>query len=318
MRKLRKQHCVLLAVLVGIGFLAAGTHGVLAQENQVSVVLELSQEFFYAGDPIPVRISVRNDGAESAENPVKGSLFGGFRVARRGQGDLAVGMGEAPTAPQRPDSLPSQTFYGAIVDLASIYPGLAEVGSYQIRWSTDGVLSNQLTLRTIPRYDPAKDYVGEIVTDAGSIEVTFIKDQAPIAVKAFIDMANTGLYNGLRVDEVRRDWFVSAGSTEGHPSKKAFRFPAEPSTIPLVAGTMILKPAGAAPPSNSSEFLILLKPQPSWAGQVTVLGQITRGLDLVQKISRLPSTGAESGRGVKPLDDVNIIEIKIVEKRSPA
>ena len=60
--------------------------------------------------------------------------------------------------------------------------------------------------------------------------------------------------------------------------------------------------------------MILLRQQPSWAGQATVLGQVVRGLDVAQRISRRPSTQGTSKPFFKPLKDIRILRVTISEK----
>jgi cyclophilin family peptidyl-prolyl cis-trans isomerase len=78
-----------------------------------------------------------------------------------------------------------------------------------------------------------------------------------------------------------------------------------------VAGTVVLKPAGLAPPANSSQFIIALRPEPKWTGQFTVLGQITEGLEVVRKISNTPSTDRPDFR---PIKEVHTVRVTVVEK----
>jgi hypothetical protein len=52
----------------------------------VKAVLELSQQFFYAGDPLLMRVSIGNDGDKTVANPVKTPLFQGFEVRAAGGG----------------------------------------------------------------------------------------------------------------------------------------------------------------------------------------------------------------------------------------
>jgi cyclophilin family peptidyl-prolyl cis-trans isomerase len=83
------------------------------------------------------------------------------------------------------------------------------------------------------------------------------------------------------------------------------------AAVPVVAGTVVLKPAGLAPPANSSQFIISLRPEPKWTGQFTVLGQVVDGLDTVRKISNLPSTDRPNYR---PIKEIHTIRVIVVEK----
>jgi cyclophilin family peptidyl-prolyl cis-trans isomerase len=62
----------------------------------------------------------------------------------------------------------------------------------------------------------------------------------------------------------------------------------------------------------------MLRPEPSWTGQSTVLGQVIEGLDVVRKISRLPSTQKAQQPHYRPLQEVRIRKISVQEKAPPA
>ena len=280
--------------------------------SDVTVNLELSQQFYYAGDPLPVRISVGNNGSDSLSNPVKIDLSRGFKILKDGKPlERADGKVAEPT---RPSKLAPLTFYGAVVDLASLYPGLGQVGSYSISWEGNGVRSQELLIKMLPKYDPAKRYEAEVQTSMGNYTITFAADISPIAVKAFVDMANADFYDALPIHEVRPKLSVAAGDAQYAPTpRRPFLFPAEKSSRPVLAGTVILKPAQPSPPANSSQFVVMLRPEPALLGQVTVLGQVTKGLDVVKRISEVASSAQTSRPAFKPLKDVTIRDIVLRE-----
>jgi cyclophilin family peptidyl-prolyl cis-trans isomerase len=288
------------------------------EPRRVQVALELSQEFYYEGDPLNVRITVRNTGEKKVANPVKVALFSAFKV-RRAEGETLKPT-HPPTSeePARPESLTPAAFYGAVANLAEVYPELTHRGRYEIAWSADGMITNLLLVTVIPRYDPSRSYSAEIGTDLGVIEIDLVPSGAPIAVKAFVDMANAGLYDALKFDEVQADSFVSGGDPRfADPPRRGISFPAEPTTVPIVAGTMAFRPVSAAPPANGPGFMIALKPQPAWSGQVTAFGQVTRGLEVLQRISRTPASARTAQPPGKPLRDVKIQTVRIHEKPAP-
>jgi cyclophilin family peptidyl-prolyl cis-trans isomerase len=284
--------------------------------GEVKVHLELSRQFYYEQDALDVRVSVHNRGRTKLDNPVKTALVEGFHVRRDDEAIKRTGKTKSGE-PSRPAALAPDGFYGAVINLVELYPEIARPGTYEINWSADGVSSNLIVVTILPRFDLTKEYRGTIETDHGAIVLDLYSSQAPIAVKSFIDLANAGYYNGLPFSEVRSDNFILGGDPRfADPPRQPFEFPAEQSTVPLVAGTVFLRPARAAPPANGSTFMITLRPQPAWSGQVTVLGQVIDGLDIVQKISRFPSSMRNSQPNFKPLSDVLIKKVTIQEKPS--
>jgi len=309
-----------IALAVGLVTVCLAAIPVPAQSAPpVSVRVELSQKFFYMGEPLWVRITVRNDGTDPIDNPVRSDLFKGFEVQVPGSKPLESRGKPDVLEPGRPKTLAPRAFYGTVVDLAQIYPQLHQVGTYQIHWSGNGLLSDRLTVKVIPKFDPEKQYVAEISTNLGRIKIDLFPEAAPIAVKAFVDMANSGFYDALQFHEVRPDVLISGGNVAfGAPRERhPFNCPAEFSKVPLLAGTVVMKPVGAAPPSNGSEFIILLRPQQGLAGQATAIGQVVQGLEIARAISNRPSSGQKSRPFFKPLQEITIRNIGITE-RSPS
>jgi len=310
------------SLVLGCALAAVVGAAVPAQEakatGEVRALLELSQEFYYAGDPLAVRISIGNEGAATVANPVRSPLFAGFRLSdERGETIAATGKASVDE-PSRPEKLSPNGFYGAVVDVTEIFPEIRAGGRFQIRWSGDGIESRTIAIQVIPKYDPSKEYRATIETDQGPIVIEFLPEASPIAVKAFIDMANTGTYDGLLFHEVHVDDYVVAGSPAASGVERpVFSFPAEQSTLPVVAGTVLLRPVSAAPPANSSPFVIVLRAHPEWRGQATVLGQVVSGLDTVKTISRLPNSATATKPFFKPLKDVRIVGVRVEEKTPP-
>jgi peptidyl-prolyl cis-trans isomerase A (cyclophilin A)/peptidyl-prolyl cis-trans isomerase-like 1 len=301
-----------------VGWFAAPRAAVETAPTGVKAILELGQQFFYAGDPLFMRVSIGNEGDTQVANPVKTPLFRAFEIRPTGGDSIEQKGRPGVEEPSRPDKLSPKGFYGAVVDLSLLYPELKKPGQYEIRWSADGVSSETIVVRIIPKYDPAKEYLANVDTDEGTFVVDFFRATAPVAVKAFVDMANSGIYDGLVFHEIRRDWLVASGDPAGDGSGAApFMYPAELSQVPVVTGTVVVRPVGASPPANGSQFMIVLRPEPSWKGQLTVLGQVVQGLEVVQKISKLPSSEQASRPFYRPLKDVHIRKITIVEKTVP-
>jgi cyclophilin family peptidyl-prolyl cis-trans isomerase len=304
-------------VSVALAAVLALAFAVGAQEKSAGVraILELKDNFFYAGDPFPIRINIVNESDKTVPNPVKTAVTQGLELKVAGGAVLKPSGKPKASESSRPDKLGARGFYGAVADLAEIYPELRKPGRFEVRWTADGVSSDTIFVAVIPKYDPSKDYRARIDTDEGSFVVEFFRQNAPLATKSFIDLANAGFYDGLLLHEVRPDWFVGGGDPSGDGSGGApLRYPAESSGIPVVAGTVLMKPAGAAPPANSSQFIIMLRPEPAWTGQFTVVGQVVEGLETVQKISRLPSTQQTSQPFFRPLKDVRTLKVTVTEK----
>jgi peptidyl-prolyl cis-trans isomerase A (cyclophilin A) len=304
-------------VMFGLGGLAGRAAAPPAKEpaGTVKAVMELGQQFYYIGEPLTIRVTISNSGGSEVANPVKGPLFTSFSVSDSQGKRLGPQAKPQAQEPSRPGKLAPNEFYGATVELSQMYPQLKSKGKYSIRWSADGVSSDEILVTVIPKFDPSKDYAARVKTEEGEFVIDLLKRTAPIAVKTFVDLANAGFYDGLLLHEARADQAVSGGDPTGTGVGQApILYPAELAAIPIVAGSVLLKPAGLAPPANSSQFVISLRPEPGWIGQFTVVGQVVDGLDIVRKLSNVPTSDRPK---YKPLKDIHTVSVTIQEKAAP-
>ena len=124
-------------------------------DSGLRAVMELRQSLYYAGDPLQVRISVGNEGELAVQNPVKGALFKGFVVREPGSDPLKPSAKPGEDEPERPGRLAPGTFYGRVVDLASMYPALRKPGRYGASSPLGGksVLSHTSRTRQAPKIE---------------------------------------------------------------------------------------------------------------------------------------------------------------------
>lgn len=287
-----------------------------AAAGTVAVGLSLDQDFYYADRPLHLRVTVRNTGDEVVPNPIRTPLLSGLKFRKSGASEFRESKKKLPEEePTRPETIAPHSFYGTQFDVRKLFPALDEPGTYEVYWAGPGLVSEMVVVTVIEAFDPQADYAAELRTNHGTIRMDLFEDRSPVAVRAFVDMARTGVYDGLLFSEAHRDAFVVAGdpATSDVP-RRVIRFPAELAPVPLVAGSVALKPVSAAPMANSSTFMITLRPQTEWTGQVTVLGQVTEGLDVVRKVSQVPTTMRGSRPFFRPLQDVRIEGVRILEK----
>jgi len=269
-----------------------------AQPALVRAALDTGgRQFFYAGDPIPITVSLPpGSGAAPSEawRGLEGATATGEPLQKEAQ--------DASAAAADP----------RVVDLAQLFPQMRQVGRFVVRFRSGSAASPDVEIRTIPKIDPSRAYAARFETDAGAFTIGLFVRTAPVAAKVFVDLCNAGFYDGTTFHKVVADYLIEGGDVRGDGSgEPPFRFPAELTNAPISAGTVLLKPASAAPPSNGSQFLVLLHPEESWKGQATVLGQVLEGLDVVRKISRLPSTLQNETPHYRPLETVRIRSVTV-------
>jgi len=137
-----------------------------------------------------------------------------------------------------------------------------------------------------------------IATDIGDIEVDLFTDGAPRAAGNFIDLARKGFYDDVIFHRVIPGFVIQGG--DGEFGKKAslnagrvgtggpgYKFPDEPVEGDYARGTLAM--ANAGPNTNGSQFFICHQ---DLAGRLpknyTIFGQVTKGMDVVDKIANAP------------------------------
>ncbi len=150
------------------------------------------------------------------------------------------------------------------------------------------------------------DQIAVIETNYGRIVLKFFPDVAPGHVKNFIDLSNSGYYNGVKFHRVIPGFMIQGGdpNTKDKPRSMhgtggpGYQIPAEFNDIPHTPG--ILSAARTQDPNSAgSQFFLMHKKSPHLDRQYTVYGQVIEGMDVVEKIVQL-----EKDHGDNPLDHV--------------
>lgn len=137
-----------------------------------------------------------------------------------------------------------------------------------------------------------KHHVAIEVNNYGTIEVELDADTAPITVTNFINLANSGFYNGLTFHRVIDGFMIQGGDPNGDGTggssekiKGEFKSNGVPNNISHVRGTISMA-RSSANNSASSQFFIMQKDTTSLDGQYAAFGTVTSGMDIVDKICK--------------------------------
>ena len=149
-----------------------------------------------------------------------------------------------------------------------------------------------------------KDYTGttqilaEITTHEGKIVVDLNFKAAPNTVANFVELANSGFYNGLYFHSVIPGFMIQGGDPNGDGTGGP-GYTIDDEVNDLKHETGVISMANRGPNTGGSQFFITHLPQPHLDGRHTVFGKVIEGHDVVCRI------------------DANdpILNIKIVEKK---
>jgi peptidylprolyl isomerase/peptidyl-prolyl cis-trans isomerase B (cyclophilin B) len=124
------------------------------------------------------------------------------------------------------------------------------------------------------------------LANGSTIKIELYPDSAPDTVANFEKLSNSGFYNGLNFHRVEPGFVVQGGDPNGDGTGgPGYKIKAEFNERKHVTGTLAMARA-SDPNSAGSQFYICLAPAPFLDRQYTVFGQVTEGMDEVQKIRR--------------------------------
>src|SRR5215210_7858420 len=132
-----------------------------------------------------------------------------------------------------------------------------------------------------------------ISTNHGDITLELFDEDAPKTVDNFKKLARDGFYDGLVFHRVIRDFMVQGGCPQGSGTGgPGYQFEDEINEHKIVRGALAM--ANAGPNTNGSQFFIVITGAAPWLdGKHTVFGEVTSGMDVVDKLEGLPTDGRD-------------------------
>lgn len=157
------------------------------------------------------------------------------------------------------------------------------------------------------------------VQDLGTISVELDADTAPITVTNFINLANSGFYNGLTFHRIIEGFMIQGGDPTGTGTGGSeqtitgeFANNMIQNNIPHTRGTISMARNGQNYNSASSQFFIVHQDTPSLNGNYAAFGHVTDGMDIVDQIAE--NTPVQDSNGtVLPEDQPVITEIRVID-----
>jgi len=122
-----------------------------------------------------------------------------------------------------------------------------------------------------------------IQTSRGDIELTLYAKDAPNTVANFVNKAKSGFYIQKIFHRVE-DWVIQGGDPLGNGTGGE-HMPTELNDKPFVEGSLGVARGGDIKISNDAQFFITKKDSLFLNGQYANFGIVTRGMDVVNKIS---------------------------------
>ena len=144
--------------------------------------------------------------------------------------------------------------------------------------------------------DADADYTATIETTCGTIQVDLFEADAPLTVNNFVFLARDGYYDGVPFHRVMEGFMIQGGDPTGTGHGNGGEFPGY--TFEDELGTVdkygyprgVLAMANSGPATNGSQFFIV-QGDASGLTTHTVFGEVTEGMDVVDKIVLGPTQG---------------------------
>jgi len=170
--------------------------------------------------------------------------------------------------------------------------------------------------RTFELKDLAKEYSGAIIkTNLGDIKVKFYGEESPLTVNNFLNLAESGFYDGTKFHRVIKDFMIQGGDPNSKDDDRSndgmggpeYKFKDEINSHKLVKGSLAM--ANAGPNTNGSQFFIVTAPETTWLdGKHTNFGYVVEGMDIVDKIG-----ATETGARDYPVKDIVVQKIELIK-----
>jgi peptidyl-prolyl cis-trans isomerase B (cyclophilin B) len=142
-----------------------------------------------------------------------------------------------------------------------------------------------------------------IKTKFGDMEIKFLPDVAPKHVENFIQLAQSGFYNGTIFHRVIPGFMIQGGdpNTKDSLKKEAYgqggpghNVKAEFSDLPHKRG-MVSMARAQDPDSAGSQFFIVVEESRFLDRKYTIFGEVVKGIGVADKIVGLPKVTCQTG-----------------------
>jgi len=164
--------------------------------------------------------------------------------------------------------------------------------------------------------DTEKSYAAKIETNHGSFDITFFPKEAPKTVNNFVTLARDGFYDNTTFHRIVSGFVIQGGDPEGTGrGGPGYRFEDEPVKRSYSRGIVAM--ANAGPNTNGSQFFVCLdnlSAKGALAKNYTIFGQVTGGMDVVDKIAAVQVGRSRSGEMSAPQEPVTLESVTVHEQ----
>jgi cyclophilin family peptidyl-prolyl cis-trans isomerase len=158
------------------------------------------------------------------------------------------------------------------------------------------------------RLDADRRYLVTVETNCGDFTVRLDVQGAPRTAASFLALARGGFYDGTVFHRIAPGFVIQGGDPTatgtGGPGYKTRDVP--PSDARYTRGVVAMAKAGDEPPGTAgSQFFVVTGEDVGLPPEYAVLGEVTEGLDVVERIGEL-GDAAEQPTEVVVIEDMRV------------
>ncbi len=142
-------------------------------------------------------------------------------------------------------------------------------------------------------------------TESGSIDISFMPEVAPEAVRNFLNLTATGAFDTTTFSRTVKGFVIQGGNLatsekwSAELSKRMSRkLPDEVGLVKHVRGIVSMARPDE-PNSATTHFFILVGPGPHLDSTFSAFGTVTKGMEVVDAINQAPAEGEKPEKPVK-------------------
>jgi cyclophilin family peptidyl-prolyl cis-trans isomerase len=154
---------------------------------------------------------------------------------------------------------------------------------------------------TFPMLDPAKQYAVDVRTNLGSFAFDLNVKDSPCTTASFASLVRKGFFDGTKFHRIVPGLVIQGGDPTGTgtggPGYTVVDVP--PSDAAYTRGVVAMAKTGAEPAGTAgSQFFVVTGADASLPPDYALLGKVSSGMDVVQRIGKLGDASEQPTRNV--------------------
>jgi peptidyl-prolyl cis-trans isomerase B (cyclophilin B) len=149
---------------------------------------------------------------------------------------------------------------------------------------------------TFPLLDPKKAYTVDVLTNFGSFAIRLDVEDSPCTTSSFADLVRKKFFDGTRFHRIVPGFVIQGGDPtgtgRGGPGYTVVDVP--PTNALYTEGVVAMAKSETEPPGSAgSQFFVVTGANAGLPPQYAILGVVTKGLRVVERIGRLGNPANE-------------------------